>query len=622
MGRGWAVSGAVALTVMFCLSVLWPQPGYIHPDEFFQSTEIVAGDIFNISHLRTWEFNPDLPLRDITVPYLLYAPGFYSLRWVLASLPASHHIVESYALLVVPRLVLALAAVTNLCLVLKLCAFFAVSKGTALWFWLTSYVTWTFLLRPFSNTSETLLFSVVCILLLDTLPCYRKSQGLAEGEKSLLMSQQKQGLCEERELVSQDEGDKSQPAHQQKQEASTKGKASPLTNQPTRKVSPCCCFLLGVVLCTGFFNRPTFALFAVVPLLWWADQLRSRFGKISTVVSVLSLMGFGFLLSFVGLCVSNSLYYNPEFGHLLKDVYGALLEFDADALLPSVRAVVSGLRVPPWSFLQYNMAAVNLAEHGLHPWYTHLLVHMPTLLGPLVLLLYPDLLRLVVHFRRGDCAVLYAAVMIPVFALSLFPHQEARFLLPILPFAAVCVARHPLASWKSVRVVSLVFNVLGLTLFGCLHQGGVVPALSALQGRLKKEAAQPSNQGARFHIISYSTYMPPRHLLFVNPSDVNLVVDDMIGAHNHPPTLRVRMEKRKAACVKDSVPCRFWVLLPAPALVDLATMEGWGVKEEGEFCPHVSMERLPSTSKAGVRTWEDVRGLVSQLCLKVVSVTL
>lgn len=29
--------------LVLSLSVVWPQPGYIHPDEFFQSTEVIAG---------------------------------------------------------------------------------------------------------------------------------------------------------------------------------------------------------------------------------------------------------------------------------------------------------------------------------------------------------------------------------------------------------------------------------------------------------------------------------------------------------------------------------------------------------------------------------------------------
>jgi hypothetical protein len=35
---------ACVLTVLMLATVLWPQPGYIHPDEFFQSTEIIAGE--------------------------------------------------------------------------------------------------------------------------------------------------------------------------------------------------------------------------------------------------------------------------------------------------------------------------------------------------------------------------------------------------------------------------------------------------------------------------------------------------------------------------------------------------------------------------------------------------
>ncbi|CAG5125016.1 unnamed protein product [Candidula unifasciata] len=70
-------------TVLLCanvITVLFPQPGYIHPDEFFQSAEIVAGDIFNIQHFRTWEFNGTSAVRNIVFPYLVLAPPLYMLR--------------------------------------------------------------------------------------------------------------------------------------------------------------------------------------------------------------------------------------------------------------------------------------------------------------------------------------------------------------------------------------------------------------------------------------------------------------------------------------------------------------------------------------------------------------
>ncbi|XP_076435887.1 GPI alpha-1,2-mannosyltransferase 4-like [Babylonia areolata] len=579
------------LGFLLSISVLWPQPAYIHPDEFFQSTEVVAGDIFNITHLRTWEFQPDTPIRDITLPYLLFAPGFLALRWLLANTPLSHHLAESYVVLVVPRMVLILAGIVNVRLLGKLCRTFAVSQATAVWLWMTSYATWTYLTRSFSNTLETALFSALLLLLLETCPlsslcCWRNS-----GIERVL---------------------------------SSKALKMDSTHQHT-KTFRLCNFLVGVVLCVGFFNRPTFVFFVFVPLLWWFDQLCAAFKK-ATVVSVLFLAGTGFLLMFAVMSVTNSLYYNPEFGHALEDFCAALSSLWSDgsgsgAILKSAGVVVAGLRVPPWSFVQYNLKAGNLAEHGLHPWYTHLAVHLPSLLGPPAVLLYWDLVWLVVHASRRHCTdVLYAMVVLPVFLLSLFPHQEARFLLPILPVAVVCVARHRLASWRSVQALTLLINVLGVVMFGCLHQGGVVPALSALQVRLKQESGSQQLSSVRHHVISYATYMPPRHVLFTNPSSIEVHMHDMIGAHNHPPTLRQRVEELRDSCLEDSVECRFWLLLPAPALGDVVSMEGWGVKKEGEFCPHVSMERLPD--RVTVHSWEDVRHLMSQLCLKMVTVVL
>ncbi|KAL5112092.1 GPI mannosyltransferase 4 [Taenia crassiceps] len=52
--------GLYALLISLRLSfVILPSPGYLHPDEFFQSIEIATNDIYaNACSLRTWEFEP------------------------------------------------------------------------------------------------------------------------------------------------------------------------------------------------------------------------------------------------------------------------------------------------------------------------------------------------------------------------------------------------------------------------------------------------------------------------------------------------------------------------------------------------------------------------------------
>ena len=58
--------------------VIWTligQRGYLHPDEYFQSLEVITSDLFDKSAFRTWEFqvtNTSKPIRNIAIPYLTY----------------------------------------------------------------------------------------------------------------------------------------------------------------------------------------------------------------------------------------------------------------------------------------------------------------------------------------------------------------------------------------------------------------------------------------------------------------------------------------------------------------------------------------------------------------------
>src|SRR4051794_6419649 len=79
--------------------------------------------------------------------------------------------------------------------------------------------------------------------------------------------------------------------------------------------------------------------------------------------------------------------------------------------------------ITPLNNLLYNISPANLAQHGLHPWYQHLLVNLPQLLGPAAILLF---------VRPHLCLRLYSAIS-GIFVLSIFQHQEARFLLPTIP---------------------------------------------------------------------------------------------------------------------------------------------------------------------------------------------
>lgn len=75
--------------------------GYIHPDEWFQNGEVVAGsslarvvylrvltkysssigDMFDIDTLRTWEFDPAMPCRSV-VPLYIVSGAMWALKSV------------------------------------------------------------------------------------------------------------------------------------------------------------------------------------------------------------------------------------------------------------------------------------------------------------------------------------------------------------------------------------------------------------------------------------------------------------------------------------------------------------------------------------------------------------
>ena len=63
---------SLALLLRLAFTLMPANTGYIHPDEHFQSVEVVVGDVLGFSTLQTWEWDPDNPLRSPTLPLLLY----------------------------------------------------------------------------------------------------------------------------------------------------------------------------------------------------------------------------------------------------------------------------------------------------------------------------------------------------------------------------------------------------------------------------------------------------------------------------------------------------------------------------------------------------------------------
>lgn len=182
------------------------------------------------------------------------------------------------------------------------------------------------------------------------------------------------------------------------------------------------------------------------------------------------IVSFGLLFT-AGAIVLDTAFYRPE--------------------IETFRDVLSHPVITPLNNFLYNALPENLAQHGLHPIYQHVFANLPLLLGPAFLLLpffYYRTIRLV-------------SALSGVFVLSLFPHQEARFLIPAVPLFLSSIkfpakfARHWIAAW-------VVFNLALGILMGTYHQGGVVPMQIHL-------AAQDDIKLAFW----WKTYSPPIWLL-------------------------------------------------------------------------------------------------------------
>ena len=175
--------------------------------------------------------------------------------------------------------------------------------------------------------------------------------------------------------------------------------------------------------------------------------------------------------------------------------------------------------ITPINNLLYNISPTNLAKHGLHPWYQHLFVNLPQLLGPAVLLLF---LRPKLSLR------LYSAIS-GIVVLSLSQHQEARFLQPTVPLILSSV-RLPrgdklLRLWAGAWII---FNIVLGVLMGTYHQGGIIPAQVFM-----------SKQPDATQAIWWKTYMPPIWLL--NGKNEVLRTHDVMGINGE--TLLTELDK-------------------------------------------------------------------------------
>ncbi|XDA71124.1 hypothetical protein R6Z07F_001479 [Ovis aries] len=517
---------------------LLPQTGYVHPDEFFQSPEVIAGDVLGVAAARPWEFHPSSPCRTAVFPLLTSGSAFWLLRlweeW--GPWPGT---VSGYMLLVGPRLLLTALSFALDLAVYHLAPGWGAERWNALLLLSGSYVTLVFYTRTFSNAIEGLLFAWLLVLV---------SPGVA-------------------------------------------GSRTPRKPAPGPRWHG---WLLGGLVVAGFFNRPTFLAFALVPLFLWGTCGATDSSFKSLTQQALALLPGASLTAVVFVAVDSWYFSGPS--------------------RPST------LVLTPANFLRYNLDPVNLARHGTHARLTHLAVNGFLLFGALhahsLQAAWQQLRAGLQAFaqmgfprtlgawspRPSPRSLLLLFYFVPLALLSAFSHQEARFLIPLLvPLVLLCSLQTQPAPCRGTLAL---FNILGALFFGCLHQGGLVPGLGHLERVV--HAPEALRVPTHFTLVFTHTYMPPRHLLHLPGLGLPVDVVDMGGAEDRVLCQALNNFTRHPACQAAGGPwlCRLFVVTPGTTRLAVRKCR-FPLRSEMLIFPHLTLEDPPTLSSLLSKAWRD-----------------
>ncbi|XP_078522612.1 GPI alpha-1,2-mannosyltransferase 4 [Lissotriton helveticus] len=551
----WAV--LALFRIAWCL---FPQTGYIHPDEFFQSPEVMAGDILDLQVYRPWEFLSNFPCRTALFPLMTSGATF----WIMKSLTHVgflNSFINSYSLLVLPRLCLTLFSFILDYSVYQVAPVWGVDRWKAMVLLAGSYVTLVFYTRTFSNVIEGVLFAL--LLMLVSLEAPKTSS----ARKSIPNK----------------------------------------TNYSSQ---------IGIILVAGCFNRPTFLAFAVIPVLYWAAKNTITSCRSTTItLQVLKCVPAATATALIFIVV-DTVYFIHE-GPVDHSSLDKVNQPQSFKLWPQ------NLVFTPFNFLKYNVIPHNLAQHGSHSRSTHFVINGAMLFGVLHLsaavaaskVLRRGVCRILErkHSKARDALPLFRHVLllfyfVPLALLSLFPHQEPRFLIPlILPLVLWSAPESQKIQWKSIIVL---FNLLGAIVFGCLHQGGLIPCLSQLEHVIHTK--ESLNNPSHYTLLFTHTYMPPRYLLNIKNQETSVDVIDMAGTEEKQFCQKVGniagdMSSRNTETPQDRIH-HLYIITPGtfkPALENC----GFVVKNETLFFPHLSMEDPPHISVLFSDKWLSQLGL-------------
>ncbi|XP_076807703.1 GPI alpha-1,2-mannosyltransferase 4-like [Clavelina lepadiformis] len=531
------------LAVLRFMLCILPQTGYIFPDEFFQSPEIAAGDVFGYMNHLTWEWNAAKPARTIIFPVISSGIPFLFLKFLKLSFG---FLITPYLLLLAPRLWM-----TLLSFILDYCIYQIALRHytdralahTSVFIFASSYTVWVYCTRTFSNATE--LMFVAILLNYCVIPSVNRCRLLRQSIEQYRYTTAK---------------------------------------------------LIGAILVSGFFIRTSFVAFAVIPTLYWIFPDFIRENLVQSFYRCMCnamLLFMPVLITCFFFACCDCMYFQPDKFSQLAVILQNL----------DINSFVRWMAEIPWTpinIMQYNLKNSNLEKHGLHPWYLHTLVNLPMLFGPLLLVFLRSCLLSVrsdkdqkIKEDKYQLSLLVGTFLCGLVLLSCIPHQEPRYILPlIVPLCVVSAkAVHPFQMHKLLTSLWLCFNIVAFIAFGIIHQGGMLPCMEHLHSVVKTHSEMnPSGGNHTLNIYFYKTYMPPVHLLAWPANNPNLLVNvvDLAGQD-----LNV-LEKVINSSV--GVTENNYLVYPASLPCDqhAKLQKSYHLELYFRFFPHLSGENLPN----------------------------
>merc|ERR1712045_872596 len=226
--------------------VFFGPSGYIHPDEYFQTVEVITGDVFGTRTTRTWEFNTTSPLRSITLNMVVFGVPLYLVNFLdyVFNFVTGWTIIGPYLIGFIPRFVMLLLSFISDYTTYQICILYKANFNQCLTTLASSYVMLIYSTRTFSNSIELALASLLLCLVAHT---------MKRTDETVYLQHLVQSSYKEAKTI------------KEKVEIQKKRKLIP--PHDFKYIVP-----IAAICALGFFNRPTFVLFGFPPLFFWFQR--------------------------------------------------------------------------------------------------------------------------------------------------------------------------------------------------------------------------------------------------------------------------------------------------------------------------------------------------------------